>query len=97
MIKTKLSYGMQEAVDTVLQPEQLDTTVAEHIQALLQQDGNAQVSEQIRAALNDPQSIIELRSGEQVQTASAGTPLREILPPDAGELEITVSQPHVGG
>ena len=34
---------------------------------------------------------------EQIQTVSPDMPMRELLSPEAGEVEITVSQPHAGG
>lgn len=96
MIAT-LRYGIQQAAQTSLAEADANTTVAQAIAELLRSSEDEQVSSQVRAALDDPLSIIEIRSGKQVQTANPEMPLRELLSPEAGQLEITINQPHVGG
>lgn len=66
-------------------------------ESLLDDSHDPQVVRQIREALSDPQSTIEVKAGGRVQTATPDMPLRELLPPDGEEVQITVSQPHVGG
>ena len=97
MISTTLRYGIQKAASDIALAENPRATVGQHIEQILQQTSPGQVTDQLHAALENPQSIIELRAGAQVQTVTPDTPLRELLPADAEELEITVSQPHVGG
>jgi hypothetical protein len=97
MFKTTLRYGMQTATEVKVEPEGVHRTVGRQIESLLDDTRDPQVAGQIRQALKDPQSTIEVRSGKRVQTASPDMPLRELLPPDGEEVQITVSQPHVGG
>ena len=97
MIQTALRYGIQKAADDVVEPEDLQATVGQEIERLLEETRPGQVSSQLREALKNPQSIIEVRSGKQVQTVTPDTPVRELLSPDTDQLEITISQPHVGG
>ena len=97
MLDTSLRFGTQLAVDVSLSPDRLGSTVGEQIERLLRATPNKQISTQLRAATKDPNSIIEIRSGKQVQIATPNMPLRELLSPEAGDLEITVSKPHVGG
>ncbi|MBT4504001.1 MAG: hypothetical protein HOC74_40095 [Gemmatimonadetes bacterium] len=97
MANKTLCYGIQKAAEGLLEEGDLRTTVAQQIEKLLEGSGDGQISAQVRAALKDPQSVIEIRSGGQVQTATPDMPLREVLSPESGELEITVSKPHVGG
>ena len=98
MFQTTLRYGIQEAMKGIIAPEEIKTTVGEQIYYLLKESKQEdRVADQIRQALKDPQSIIELRSGKQVQIATPEMPLREILPSETGEIEITVSRPHAGG
>lgn len=92
-----LRYGIQQAAQAALADADLHTTVAQAIEELLRSSQDEQVTDQVRAALDDPHSIIEIRSGQQVQTAGPEMPLRELLSAEAGQLEITISQPHVGG
>lgn len=98
MLQTTLRYGIQKAVEGSISPKDLKTTVGEQIRSLLDktEQGGSGVG-QIREALKNPQSIIELRSGKQVQTVTPDMPLCELLPGDTEEMEITISQPHVGG
>ncbi|MFC1526389.1 hypothetical protein ACFL6X_06220 [Candidatus Latescibacterota bacterium] len=97
MVQTALRFGIQKAAGTAMSPKELAGTVGQHIERLLETGGDPQLAGQIRAAVNDPQAIIEIRSGKQVQTVTPGMPLRELLPPKTAEVEITVSRPHVGG
>ena len=92
-----LRYGIQPAAQTALTEADGHTTVAQAIEELLRSAQDEQVAGQVRAALDDPQSIIEIRSGKQVQTVNPTVPLRELISPGAGQLEITINQPHVGG
>lgn len=96
MIAT-LRYGIQQAAQTALAEADAHTTVAQAIAELLRSSSDDEVAGQVRAALDDPLSIIELRSGKQVQTVNPDVPLRELLSPEAGQVEITINQPHVGG
>ena len=97
MIQTALRYGIQTAGEEAFEAEDLKTTVGQQIQSLLEDRKPDRVTNQLREALKNPQSIIEVRSGEQVQTVTPDTPVRELLAPDSDELEIAVSQPHAGG
>lgn len=97
MAQTSLRFGLQQAAERPLVKDDLKATVGQHIEELIQGTANANVAGQLRAALKDPQSVIEIRSGETVQTATPDMPLRELLSPGTGEVEITVSKPHVGG
>ena len=56
-----------------------------------------QVVGQIRRALADPRCTIEVKSGQNVQTATPDMPLRELLPQKTEDMQITVSQPHATG
>ena len=97
MAQTSLKLGLQQAAARPLVKEDLRATVGQHIEGMIQDSDNANVAGQLRAALKDPQSVIEIRSGKTVQTATPDMPLRELLSPGTGEVEITVSKPHVGG
>ena len=97
MFQTTLRYGIQKATETEVEPTELRTTVGQQIEYLLDESEDAQVSSQVRQAMRDPQSTIEVRSGKSVQTATPDMPLRELMPPEGENVEITVSQPHVGG
>lgn len=96
MIAT-LRYGIQEAAQTSLAEAGANTTVAQAIAELLRSSQDYQLKGQVQDALDDPLSIIEIRSGNQVQTVNPEVPLRELISPEAGQLEITINQPHVGG
>lgn len=96
MIAT-LRYGIQQAAQTALAEAGANTTVAQAIDELLRSSEDAQLNDQVRSALGDPLSIIEIRSSRQVQTVNPEVPLRELLSPEAGQVEITINQPHVGG
>ena len=97
MFQTKLRYGIQEAAVRPLEGDEISTTVGQQIEKMLEKSDDPRLCTQIQRALEDPQSTIEIRSGKRVQTATPGMPMRELLGADSGELEITVSQPHVGG
>jgi len=97
MAQSSLKLGLREAAARPLVKDDLKATVGEHIERMIQDSPDANVAGQLRAALKDPQSVIEIRSGKTVQTATPGMPLREMLSPGTGEIEITVSKPHVGG
>ena len=97
MFQTTLRFGIQKATETIVEPEELMKTVGQQIESLLADSDDPVVTDQIRAALRDPQSTIEVKSGNQIQTASPDMPMRELLPSDSADLEITVSRPHVGG
>ena len=97
MAQKILRYGIQKAAEGLLTKEDFKTTIGQQIEKLLGGTGDTQVSGQVRSTLKDPQSVIEIRSGNRVQTVTPDMPLREILSPESGELEITVSKPHVGG
>jgi hypothetical protein len=92
-----LRYGIQKAAQAELSAQDVSTTIGQQIELLLAASQDAQINGQVRSALKDPQSIIEIRCGQQVQTVGPDTPLRELLSPEAGEVEITISKPHVGG
>ena len=96
-MQTTLRYGVQKAAEGPLSGEAVNETLADQINRLVSTSSDPHVAEQLRSALRDPDSVIEVRSGDQVQTASPSMPLRELLTPGMGELEITVSKPHVGG
>ena len=97
MFQTTLRYGIQKAAEGVMEQEDAGTTIGQQIDQLLQQTQDTQVAGQLRTALKDPQSVIEIRCGKQIQTVSPDMPMRELLSPEAGEVVITVSQPHAGG
>jgi hypothetical protein len=92
-----LRYGIQQAAQTALGEAGPNTTVAQAIEELLRSSKDPWVADQVRSALGDPLSIIELRSGKQVQTVNPEVPLRELVSPESGQLEITINQPHAGG
>ena len=96
-MQTMLRYGIQKAAEAPLTSEAVNETVADQINRLVSQSADPHIADQLRSALKDPESVIEVRSGDQVQTATPDMPLRELLTPGMGELEITVSKPHVGG
>lgn len=96
MIAT-LRYGIHQAAQTSLAGADAKTTVAQAIDELLQSSQDEELSEEVRAALADPLSIIEISSGKQIQTVNPEMPLRELLSPEAGQVEITINQPHAGG
>ena len=96
-MQTILRYGIQKAAENEADPQKLKKTVGEQIKYLLEQEKEGPATAQILEALKSPQSIIEVRAGAVVQTVSPDMPLRELLPVDGDELEIAVSQPHVGG
>jgi hypothetical protein len=96
-MQASLRYGIQKAAQTTVTTADPATTVGQQIEQLLRSTANPQLQGQVLAALKNPQSVIEIRCGTQVQTVSPDMPLRELLSPEAGEVEITVSQPHVGG
>ena len=97
MFQAALRYGIQKATTAEVMPEGTTNTVGEHIDHLLRETDDEQVAAQIRRALSTPNCIIEVRSGDTVQTATPDMPLRELLPQSAQEVEITVSQAHAGG
>ena len=97
MIQSALRFGIQKAAMRKVSPEDMRVTVGQHIEHLLGENPDRQLSAQVRSAIKDPQSIIEIRSGKLVQTVTPETPLRELLPPESAKVEITVSKPHVGG
>ncbi|MFH1572199.1 MAG: hypothetical protein ABIL09_29685 [Gemmatimonadota bacterium] len=97
MFRTTLRYGIQTATETKVERPRVAATVGQQIESLLDQSGDPQVARHIREALRNPQSTIEVKAGGRVQTATPDMPLRELLPPEGEEVQITVSQPHVGG
>ena len=98
MLQASLRYGIQQAAQAPLtEKEAMRTTVARQIEKLLADEPNGPLADQVRAALQDPQAIIEIRCGKQVQTVTPDMPLRELIAPASSELEIVVSKPHVGG
>lgn len=96
MFQASLRYGIQKATQIEVEATS-GTTVGEQIEALLEQSQDEHVSGQIRRALADPHCTIEVKSGGSVQTATPGMPLRELLPHETEDVQITVSQPHAGG
>lgn len=96
-MQASLRYGIQKAAQATLAEKNLSTTVGQQIEQLLVNTKDPKINSQVREALKDPKAIIEIRCGKQLQTASPDMPLRELLSPENGEVEITVSQPHVGG
>jgi hypothetical protein len=96
-MQASVRYGIQKAVQATVATADPRVTVGQQIEQLLRAAPNPQLQGQVLAALKNPQSVIEIRCGSQVQTVSPDMPLRELLSPEAGEVEITVSQPHVGG
>ena len=97
MIQSALRFGIQKAAMREVSPDDMRATVGQHIEHLLAESPDRQLSAQIRSAIKDPQSIIEIRSGKLVQAVTPDMPLRELLPPESAQVEITVSKPHVGG
>lgn len=97
MFQASLRYGIQKAMESDVEPEELCNTVGQQIEYMLDESEDPQVTAQIRQALRDPQATIEVKSGSQIQTATPNMPLRELLPPNSENIEITVSQPHAGG
>lgn len=97
MFQASLRYGIQKAMESDVEPDELRTTVGQQIEYLLDESDDPQVTSQIRQALRDPQATIEVKSGSQIQTATPNMPLRELLPHNSEKIEITVSQPHAGG
>lgn len=101
MIAT-VNLGIQSVAQTALNFSDPNITVGEAIAQALgdaQDEGHA---EQTHTAMADPHSIIEIRCGTLIQTATPDMPLRELLKPEQlgpgpSRLEFTVSQPHVGG
>jgi len=97
MLDTSLHFGTHKAAEAVVPLDKLANTVGELIECLLDADSDKRDRPQIRAAAKDPNAIIEICSGEQVQIATPNMPVRELLSPESSKLEITVSKPHVGG
>ena len=97
MFQAALRYGIQQATTVEIAPQGTGATVGEHIDHLLSETEDDHGAVQIRRALADPNCIIEVKSGQSVQTATPEMPLRELLPQDSQDVEITVSQPHAGG
>ena len=96
MIAT-LRYGIQPAAQNALGNLSPQTTLSQAIEDLMRTSADEGLNAQLRAALQDPQSVIEIRTGKQVQTATLDMPMCELLSPEGAPLEITVSQPHAGG
>jgi hypothetical protein len=97
-MQASLHYGLQQAAQAQLSEQQvMRATIGDQIQTLLDKSPDAELASQVRDALKDPMSVIEIRSGDQVQTATRDMPLRELIAPATGELEIVISKPHVGG
>ena len=97
MFQAALRYGIQQATTVEVLEEGTTGTVGEHIERLLKGTEDPHIVGEIRRALGDPNCVIEVRSGEDVQTATPDMPLRELLPQSAQQVEITVSQAHAGG
>jgi hypothetical protein len=96
MIRTQVRMGIETASEGTLKIEEISRTVGEHI-ASLSLEAAGPAADRLRAAMQNPHSTIEMRSGDTVQVVTPDTPLREVLPPDGSKLEITVSEPHAGG
>ena len=97
MVHTTLSCGMHQAAEGQLAVDDQNLTVGQHIEYLLQGADEGPKTKQIQTLLQDSQAIIEVRSGDIVQTARPDMPLRELVPSTGDKVEITVSEPHVGG
>lgn len=96
MIAT-LRCGIQPAAQDALANLSPQTTLSQAIEDLMRKSEDQEVNARLRAALADPLSVIEIRSGKQVQTATLDMPLCELVSPAGEPFEITVSQPHAGG
>ena len=97
MIST-LRFGIQKVAEDPAVQHLSGETVGSEINRLLQEPtADNLLATQVKEALNNPHTIIELRSGKQVQTVAPDMPLREVLSPRTGAFEITISQPHAGG
>lgn len=96
MFQASLRYGIQKATKIEVEATS-GATVGEQIEALLEHTEDEHVAGQIRRALADPRCTIEVKSGKSVQTATPDMPLRELLPHETEDVQITVSQPHAGG
>ena len=97
MLHTTLCCGIHKAAEGLVETASLNITVGQHIEQLLQADDTGPTTKQLHSLLQNPHSVIEVRAGDQVQVASADMPLRELMPVGGKEVEITVSEPHVGG
>lgn len=97
MVHTTLNCGMHQAAEGPLTADDLNLTVGQHVERLLQEGDEGPKTKQIQALLQNAQAIIEVRSGDTVQTARPDMPLRELVPPAGDKVEITVCEPHVGG
>ena len=97
MVQTALRYGLQKAAVGTLSGGDAGKNVGQHVEQLIQVTQDPQLSGQLHSALKDPQSVIEIRCGKQIGTVTPQMPLRELLSPEAGAIEITVSKPHAGG
>ena len=96
-MRAKVMYGIREAACDYI-PAQVDnTTVGDYICSAVAGGPDQALAGKVTGALGLPGSTIEVRSGAGVQVVSADMPLRELISPGVGELQITVSQPHVGG
>ncbi|MEW6755571.1 MAG: hypothetical protein AB1505_32025 [Candidatus Latescibacterota bacterium] len=96
-MQAALRYGIQKAAEVPVAAQDLDLTVGEQIERLLAGAADNRLQGHIRRALKNPQSVLELRCGQKVQTVTAGMPLREVVTSRTQVLEIVVNQPHAGG
>ena len=97
MVST-LRFGTRKVAEDSSGKRISSATVSSEIGRLLQEQSLDEVlTTQVKDALNNPHSIIELRSGKKIQTVTPDMPLREVLAPGTGTFEISISQPHVGG
>lgn len=96
-MRAKVMYGIREAACDYIPTEVDNTTVGDYIRSAVADSDDQALAGRVTGALRETGSTIEVRSGDGIQVVSADMPLRELLSPGVGELQITVSQPHVGG
>jgi hypothetical protein len=96
-MQAALRYGIQKAAQVPVAVQDLDLTVGEQIERLLAGAPDGRLQGCIRDALKNPQSVLELRCGQKVQTVTPAMPLREVVTSRTQVLEIVVSQPQAGG
>ena len=93
-----LRFGIQKVAEDSVVENVSKETVRGAIDRLLEQPHiRPDLADQVRQALAHPHTIVELRSGKQLQTVGPDMPLREVLPAKIGAYEISISRPHVGG
>ncbi|MFA6110417.1 MAG: hypothetical protein WDA75_16765 [Candidatus Latescibacterota bacterium] len=96
-MQASLRFGIQPTAQAPVAVGDLNATVGDQIERLLAEATDSRLQGRIREALKSPQSVLEVRCGQQVQTVTAGMPLRELVSTRTEAVEIVVNQPQAGG